>query len=185
MHRAEWGSCICILKRLCHHFSAGSPCCLGNVMAKNDKTLKTGSLEEWQQFCTNEKTFSGSIHLTHLRVHLTPFSQKPHGVEHLDAVNVKLLCHVHSQSESLTPVCSEITLIHVKSSTINLWVILGGNICFKNVPLCQKCIISQQFLVKRNTPYENILFWSFFGYNHLINSEHMWMQNNILLDGDW
>lgn len=37
--------------------------------------------------------------------HTTPFSQITHGEERLVAGNVKLLCHVQSQSGSLTTVC--------------------------------------------------------------------------------
>lgn len=41
----------------------------------------------------------------HYRTHTTPFSPNTHGGERLVAGNVKLLCHVQSQSGSLTTVC--------------------------------------------------------------------------------
>lgn len=58
--------------------------------------------------------------------HTTLFSQNTHGGERLVAGNVKLLCHVQSQSGSLTAVCREWACVHVlqKHPTSRLPVLL-------------------------------------------------------------
>lgn len=110
---AGWEDCISIWQRL-HTCSQAFLC---GVIPKSWQRIwaKSGPWEN-QPIHTHKRVLSvlcqfASISLslppshTLSHTHTTPFSQNTHGGERLVAGNVKLLCHVQSQSGSLTTVC--------------------------------------------------------------------------------
>lgn len=137
--RGMWGKdCKVILwqsrmGRLCLHLTevtnahcspASSPAFLSSVIPKSwQRIWATPGPWENQPVHTHKHVLSvlcqsASISLApslthtyaHYHTHTTLFSPNTHGGERLVAGNVKLLCHVQSQSGSLTTVCVDVCM---------------------------------------------------------------------------